>query len=103
MEQAAVSLVVAGGEAIEIPPEARERLVARLQEPFAPSREHLLEALSDPGRAAPVELDDRGKADLVETLTFWVEEVGRDALPPGLGELRDALLDDLDARGYWNR
>jgi hypothetical protein len=91
--------VAASTGTVEIPWATRDQLLERLRQ----RRDALpiVRAFEAVGATRPVELDTNGKALLIEALGSWIDRADEDALPAGLLELRTALLDDLDAAGYW--
>ncbi len=97
-ERTAPVVIATASGLVEVTPEERQQLIDQLEEPFASSvAVALAELLEAASPSEPVELGDGEKADLVETLTFLVEELGRDRVPDGLAQLRSALLNDLQA------
>jgi hypothetical protein len=48
------------------------------------------------GASAPVQLDGSDVLVLIDVIDEWIREVGKDALPEGVFELRDALYDDVE-------
>lgn len=84
---------------LEIPWETRDQILEQLGK----RRDALpiIRAFEAVGATRPVELDTMGRALLVEALGSWIDRLDADQVPAGLAELRTALLDDLDAAGYW--
>jgi hypothetical protein len=93
-----VQITTSGG-AVVIPWATRDQILERLRQ----RRDALpiIRAFEAVGATRPVELDTNGKALLIEALGSWIDRLGEGEAPAGLAELRVALLDDLDAAGYW--
>jgi hypothetical protein len=80
-----------GDEAIEISWQARQELLERLRQvPSAMSLTGLFERHGTSSLVIPAASELRLLRDMVWN---WMEEVGRDQLPAGIPELRDALVD----------
>ena len=91
--------VATSNGSIEIPWTTRDEILERLRQ----RRDALpiIRAFEAVGATRPVELDTNGKALLIEALGSWIDRADANEVPAGLAELRTALLDDLDAAGYW--
>jgi hypothetical protein len=76
--------------------DAREQLLERVRQPEG--GEDVARRFQAVGATRPVTLDAAGKALLSTVLEGWLEEVGKDELPYGVSELRNALIDDRDRR-----
>ena len=91
--------VATSDSGIEIPWTTRDQILEQLRQ----RRDALpiIRAFEAVGATRPVELDTNGKALLIEALGSWIDRAREDELPAGVAELRAALLEDLDAAGYW--
>ena len=76
---------------------ARDELLERLR---AFGALEVVRAFEAVGATRPVDLTDDGKHVLLEVLSRWIDGE-LDDRRDGVAELRAALLDDLDAAGYW--
>ena len=79
---------------VRIPWESRQLLVARLRS--LEGTEAIIGAFEDVGTSRPVELDEDGMELLVRVLDFWPTDVTLPELPPGISDLRDALVAGRD-------
>ena len=81
-------------ETIEMPWSSRQALLERLRErPDAASAVSKFEAV---GASRPVKMTPDEKLAVLWALHYWLDEVTVDGLPPGVMDLRNALIDDAD-------
>ena len=85
-----------GGVGLRVAAEAHRRDTRQRRDALP-----IIRAFEAVGATLPVELDTNGKALLIEALGSWIDRIGERELPAGVAELRAALLEDLDAAGYW--
>jgi hypothetical protein len=86
-----VRVALSTGDAAVIPWSSRRELLDRL---YGPDRlPEIREAFLAVGTSRPVELTDAQKAELVAVINGWASV--EDELPDGIGQLRNALRDDL--------
>jgi hypothetical protein len=81
--------------AVEIAADAREQLLERLS--HRDGGADVVRQFRAAGASEPVKLDHEEKVLLAAALEDWLREVGRDELPQGIYEMRNALIDDLTA------
>jgi hypothetical protein len=83
--------IAIGGDTLTISWEAREKLLDRLAR--IPSGESLVGLFQRHGTSSIVIPDRDELAVLRDVVWQWMDDVGRDQLPYGIPELRDALVD----------
>jgi hypothetical protein len=81
---------------VVIPWESRDQLLDQLR--LLDDTKPIVAAFEAVGASRPVELDPAANAVLVEVIDLWMRNLAAipAKLPPGIGELRDALRGDLD-------
>jgi hypothetical protein len=77
---------------------ARDELLSRLDR-LGEQAESTVDAFRAVGASRPVELELPEKELVSGAIDTWLYEVGGGKLPPGIFELRDALIDDLRDAG----
>jgi hypothetical protein len=85
--------------AVRVPWTTRDQLLERLRK--AGRSLEVVRAFEAVGATRPVELSDDGKSVVLDMLSRWLDEGDGSVAPAGVAELRQALLDDLEAAGYW--
>ena len=88
-----VQVATAGG-VVELPWPSRFELLERARRLYGGAE--VIRRFEAVGASRPVTLDRDSKLLLLNLLQHWLNDVGIDELPPGIFELRNALLDDLD-------
>jgi hypothetical protein len=91
--------VATAGGAVRFPWATRQELLERLRR--AGRSLEVVRAFEAVGATRPVELTDDGRNVVLDTLSRWLDEGDGTVAPEGVAELRQELLDDLDAAGYW--
>jgi len=83
--------------AVTIPRSSRDELLAQIK--HLHSADGVRSAFDAAGAPAPVKLAAADKELLIEVINVWMQSVGRDDLPDGIFDLRNALYDDMHDAG----
>jgi hypothetical protein len=78
---------------VRLPWTSRDELVARIKHLEAGAA--TIRAFEAAGASAPVRLDRADVLVVIDVIEEWMKEVGSDALPDGVFDLRNALHDDI--------
>jgi len=78
---------------IVIPWASRDTLLSEIRR--IDSAKSIVDAFQGVGATTVVKLSREDKANLLELLNFWSNEVSVAKLPEGIWDLRNALVDDL--------
>jgi hypothetical protein len=86
-------------DVVELPRESRQELLERMRR--LDSAAGVRQAFEAVGTSRPVRLAPADKGMLLEVFAFWLDEVGVNELPAGIFELRNALIGDQHANGWY--
>jgi hypothetical protein len=78
---------------VRLPWASRDELLARIRHLEAGAS--TVRAFEAVGASAPVRLERVDVFVLIDVIEEWMKEVGADALPEGVFDLRNALYDDI--------
>jgi hypothetical protein len=87
--------VLAAQREVDLPWASRDTLVDRIRPLESAAAAGIVKAFEDAGATGPVELSRPDEELLFELLEMWARSVDADELPPGIWNLRCALIDDL--------
>src|SRR6476646_700761 len=80
---------------VELPWSSREALLDEIG--HLPGAENAVRSFNAVGASGPVRLGSPDKELVANAIDKWAGEIGEEELPPGMWELRCALVDDLAA------
>ena len=87
--------VLAAQREVELPWASRDMMLDLMRPLASAAAAGIVHAFEDVGATRPVALNLHDKELLLELLETWTRGVDNDEMPPGIWELRCALIDDL--------